>query len=64
MRIISLFLIFLSNISFAKEIEIAVASMMHNLENESSIIFGDHVRKGIYLSLIHNNYKNRGIHLY
>ncbi len=54
MRIISLFLIFLSNISFAKEIEIAVASMMHNLENESSIIFGDHVRKGIYLSLIHN----------
>lgn len=38
----------------AKEIEVAVVSMMHNLENESSIMFGDHVRKGIYLSMIHN----------
>jgi ABC-type branched-subunit amino acid transport system substrate-binding protein len=39
------------------EVEIAVASMMHNLENESSIVFGDHVRKGIYLSLNHNSEK-------
>lgn len=52
-----IFILLLSNFSFSKEVEIAVASMMHNLENESSIVFGDHVRKGIYLSLIHNSKK-------
>jgi ABC-type branched-subunit amino acid transport system substrate-binding protein len=50
-------LLMISNCAFAKDINIAIASMMKNLENESSIIFGDHVRKGIYLSLTHNKAK-------